>query len=192
MVDPGVDGDPWADKPFIYGPCLSSINRIQIVGPGGDKSSSSDEPNPVEEDMTLCHVDGLDIPTDASGRMKYFLKKERREKFVWEEGKTYRMEFCNGFIDFDDFTVVIPGLGWKVGVLKYWDGQPFRYELVERVKGVEGEERREGLGCVQFEVVVEEGEKVEDSGKEQEGPPEEKGEKELKKKEEVEKESEID
>lgn len=143
FLDPGIDGDPMADQPFIYGPCLSSINYINV------SSSSEPAPSTITEDMRLAES-GSDIPVqDAKARMKWFLKKERRKEFVFKKGVRYAMDFCNAFIEFDDFTVTLPGLGYKVGVLKYWDGQPFRYELVDR-------STKETFAVVQFEVVTDE------------------------------------
>src|ERR1700761_6991884 len=36
-IDPGLDGDPYADKPYLFGPLLSSANALRI----GTKSAES-------------------------------------------------------------------------------------------------------------------------------------------------------
>ncbi|TGZ80160.1 DUF1769-domain-containing protein [Ascodesmis nigricans] len=149
IIDPGVDGDPYADRPFIYGPCLSSINYMRICSPDeSSSSSSSSSPEIITEDFRLASDPDLEIPPEnAKQRMKYFLDADRRRKFTFRKGVTYKMDFANGFIEFDGFTVTVPRLGWKVSVLRYWDGQPFRYELVDRRTkegfGVEEEEEEE-------------------------------------------------
>jgi hypothetical protein len=35
MVDPGVYSDAYADKPYLYGPALSSLNWLRICGRPG-------------------------------------------------------------------------------------------------------------------------------------------------------------
>lgn len=32
-IDPGLDGDPYADSPYLFGPALSSFNHIRVSGP---------------------------------------------------------------------------------------------------------------------------------------------------------------
>jgi hypothetical protein len=32
MIDPGLYGDAYADRPFLYGPALSSLNSLRICG----------------------------------------------------------------------------------------------------------------------------------------------------------------
>lgn len=32
-IDPGLDGDPYADSPYLFGPALSSFNHIHVSNP---------------------------------------------------------------------------------------------------------------------------------------------------------------
>lgn len=32
-IDPGLDGDPYADSPYLFGPALSSFNHVRVSGP---------------------------------------------------------------------------------------------------------------------------------------------------------------
>lgn len=64
MVDPGVYGDAYADKPYLYGPALSSLNWRPICGrPGvfetidywrnGNKNFTSDLLKATDQDRKI-------------------------------------------------------------------------------------------------------------------------------------------
>lgn len=36
-IDPGLEGDAYADQPYLYGPALSSWNHVRICGLRGEK-----------------------------------------------------------------------------------------------------------------------------------------------------------
>ncbi len=36
VIDPGLEGDPYADKPYLYGPALSSVNLFRV----GERAAS--------------------------------------------------------------------------------------------------------------------------------------------------------
>ena len=42
VIDPGLDGDVYADEPYLYGPAASSINTIHI-GPKQEGNEERDE-----------------------------------------------------------------------------------------------------------------------------------------------------
>ncbi|KAI5805036.1 hypothetical protein EDC01DRAFT_610185 [Geopyxis carbonaria] len=154
LLDPGITGDVYADAPRIMSPALSSMTAIRVLA-AGEPGTPLDEP--IKEDFALAGVDG--IPPDSDGRKKWFLDEKRRKEFVFRKGVRYEMEFANGVVDFDKFEVMLPGLGWRVGVLRYWDGQPWRYVLMQQ----EGGGKEEVLGVVQFEIEMEDDKKKEDA-----------------------------
>ena len=107
-VDPGLDGDPYSDKPHLYGPALSSINALRV----GEKVQGEDIPETVHEDSIEegGEGSGVDIrkdagvPDGASERMKHFLNEEKRKEFVFEKGRVYQADFFNGYLDFNGMT----------------------------------------------------------------------------------------
>ena len=130
-IDPGLDGDVYSDKPYLYGPALSSWNVLRI----GDKV-----PEPAEgwkhpgadsfhEDVVEEGGDGsgeevrddLKIPADASSRKKFFLKEENREEFNFEKGRLYQADFGNPYLDFNTFSLKLPG--FTLNVIKYVDSK---------------------------------------------------------------------
>jgi len=129
-IDPGLDGDVYAEHPYLYGPLLSSINVLRVGGK--EKASGSEhksvrehksvkehtgntkhddqEQKEVGDDIITEGADGeeaesirldLKIPDDGAKRMKHFLNKAHKEAFVFEAGRKYSCDFFNGYLDFN-------------------------------------------------------------------------------------------
>ncbi|OAQ96636.1 hypothetical protein LLEC1_07772 [Akanthomyces lecanii] len=92
-IDPGLDGDAYADKPHLYGPALSSFNA----------------------------------------RMKWALSDANKDRFVFEYGKTYGLDFFNPYLDFANLALRLPG--FQLSIANYWDGQALRYVLRNKETG---------------------------------------------------------
>ncbi len=150
VVDPGLDGDVYADKPYLYGPAASSVNTLFI----GSKDGKDEEVGLVfeeggdEEGLEVRHEMG--VPDTDAARKKHFLTEERRKEWEWEQGRTYGCDFFNPYLDFNgmhpvllrrrnlsreklgltlvlDFALRLPG--FTLPIMKYWDGQSLRYAL---------------------------------------------------------------
>ena len=120
-IDPGLDGDAYADKPYLYGPGLSSFNALSI-GPGTfDESKGGIW---VEEGGDGDAREKAGMPSDAKARMKWALSDDVKKRWVYEYGKTYAVDFFNPYLDFSNFALRLPG--FHLPVLKYWDGQGLR------------------------------------------------------------------
>lgn len=122
VVDPGLDGDVYADKPYLYGPAASSVNRL-FVGPktggeglkeeeGGGEGIGYHEAGLVfeeggdEEGMDVRMEKG--VPETEAARKKHFLVEEKRKEWEWEEGRVYGCDFYNPYLDFNgEFVVCI-------------------------------------------------------------------------------------
>ncbi|CAP65968.1 uncharacterized protein PODANS_5_11600 [Podospora anserina S mat+] len=118
-VDPGLEGDPYADTPYLYGVGLSSFNAVH-VGPGVE-----DDPKKggiwVEEGGDEKWRIERGVPREGRERMKWGLKGANLERWVWEYGREYAVDFYNPYIDFGEFALRLPGFG--LGIMRYWDGQ---------------------------------------------------------------------
>lgn len=124
-IDPGLEGDPYADMPYLYGPALSSFNAVHI-GEGEDDPEKGGlwfEEGGDEEGLAWRREAG--VPDDAKQRMKWALKAGNKEKWTWEYGRTYGVDFFNPYIDFNEFALRLPG--FNLPIMKYWDGQGLRY-----------------------------------------------------------------
>ncbi|KAL8857896.1 MAG: hypothetical protein Q9178_005515 [Gyalolechia marmorata] len=142
-IDPGLDGDVYADKPYLYGNALSSINVLS-VGPKNSKSAEfgSEEEAIEEEAIEEGGFGGgqevrlnLNIPDGAAARQNWFLGgHDRLENWQWEEGRLYKADFFNPYLDFNEFTLKLPGFSLKV--LGYLGGEDYlRYVLKDKDTG---------------------------------------------------------
>ncbi|KAL8814659.1 MAG: hypothetical protein Q9223_006136 [Gallowayella weberi] len=159
-IDPGLDGDVYADKPYLYGNALSSINVLSVgpkVGKGGPEAVERES----EEAITEGGFEGgqevresLNIPSNASARQKWFLGgRDRLENWQWESGRLYKADFFNPYLDFNggqsssnleipeidneiiaEFALKLPGFSLKV--LGYLGGEDYlRYVLKDKDTG---------------------------------------------------------
>ena len=150
FIDPGLDGDVYAEKPYLYGPALSSWNILRI----GDiiidtPEQKTDEkwkmPNAESFHETVVEegAEGtgeevrkdLSIPADAVGRKKFFLTESHRDAFTFEAGRLHQSDFGNPYLDFNDFSLKLPG--FTLNVIKYIDAKShdLRYTLKNKKTG---------------------------------------------------------
>lgn len=111
IMDPGLDGKLLVDKPYLYGPALSSLNIFRVGEKKLEKASGSKGwklPATLHKDVVQEGADGsgkevrreYNVPEQADKRRKWFLNKPNREKFQFEEGRLYEADFFNPYICF--------------------------------------------------------------------------------------------
>ncbi|KUJ18727.1 DUF1769-domain-containing protein [Mollisia scopiformis] len=162
VVDPGLDGDVYADKPYLYGAAGSSVNALWVGGKSDEKGEKEGEDGGEEkvweeggseEGMEVRHEKG--VPDSEAGRKKWFLGEENRKSWTWEQGRCYGVDFFNPYLDFNgislshSFPCPLPSRnpeikkgkntdfalrlpGFTLPIMKYWDGQGLRYVLKNR------------------------------------------------------------
>lgn len=116
-LDPAIDGDAYADKPYLFSPALATWNQFRI----GDKAEGEGAGHP-EEYVVREGGDGegekireeLGIPGAADARRKHFQNEAHRQGFTFEAGRTYMADFGNQFISFSG--------EFGLGVAGYWAG----------------------------------------------------------------------
>jgi len=143
-IDPGLEGDAYADQPYLYGPALSSWNYLRVCDKIvhddkiGDKeawkipNATSFHEQIVEEG---AEGDGEEarkeagVPASAAARKKHFLTRSNLEHFTFEKGRLYQSDFGNGYLDFNDFSLKLPG--FSLNVIAYVDAKTheLRYTL---------------------------------------------------------------
>lgn len=101
VIDPGLDGDPYADEPHLYGPLASSVNVMRI----GSKDGKAVDGSVVLEEGADGDGDKIrseaNLPAKGSARQSYFLQKPHRDEFKFEQGRAYSFDFFNGYLDFN-------------------------------------------------------------------------------------------
>ncbi|KAH0338189.1 hypothetical protein KCU81_g7772, partial [Aureobasidium melanogenum] len=116
FVDSSLKCDPNADQPWLNGPVLCSTAITFSIG-----SKNTCEIPAILAEGSLSD-DSLirkthNIPPSESQRRKYFLDEKNRKDFVFEKGRCYAFDFHNGYIDWKNYALKLPGFSF--GVLKY-------------------------------------------------------------------------
>jgi hypothetical protein len=154
FIDPGLEGDVYADNPYLYGPALSSWNILRIgekvINPPPSDPKVNEEqswkmPNAESFHETVVEegAEGsggeirkeASIPSDSAARKKFFLTESHRDAFTFEAGRLYQSDFGNPFLDFNDFSLKLPG--FTLNVIKYIDSKTheLRYTLKNKTSG---------------------------------------------------------
>ncbi|BEJ14895.1 hypothetical protein CspHIS471_0406620 [Cutaneotrichosporon sp. HIS471] len=151
FIDPTLQLDVYADKPWALSPVLATMNRLSL-------SLTKEAPTAmgilgaVEEDALRL----LELPeTSVSARRKWFGTKENRERITFDSSLETGMEFGSGLLDLATLSVTLPNpFPLSVSLLSYWDGQPVIYVCRRRS---ENPVTPEGMyWSVAFEIVDEE------------------------------------
>lgn len=106
-LDPALDGDPYADKPYLYSPGVATFNYFRIgdkVDPENLDKTQNLHSRVVEEgaeETGLAIRSDLQIPSDAAGRKKHFLSEEARKQFTFEKDRIYYVDFGNPYLGFN-------------------------------------------------------------------------------------------
>jgi Protein of unknown function (DUF1769) len=136
VVDPGLDGDVYADKPYLYGPLGSSLNIFRVGEKGTEgENRRKEERESVDGEMGLVFEEGGEgdgerlrrekgVPDGEAARKKWFLVEENRKEWEFEVGREHFGDFFNPYLDFNDFALRLPG--FTIPIMRYWDGQGLR------------------------------------------------------------------
>jgi hypothetical protein len=124
-IDPGLEGDPYADNPYLYGPALSSFNAVHVGEGEHDEEKGGLWFEEGGDEKGIEWRRSVGAPDDARQRMKWALKAGNKERWTWEFGRTYGVDFFNPYIDFNEFALRLPG--FNLPIMRYWDGQGLRY-----------------------------------------------------------------
>lgn len=123
-IDPGLDGDAYADKPRLYGPALSSFNAFAAGKGVFDKDKGGiwvEEGGDADGEAARKEVG---MPADGKARMKWALTDSNKQSWTFAYGSTYSFDFFNPYIDFSNLALRLPG--FHLSIMKYWDGQGLR------------------------------------------------------------------
>ncbi|KAE8393990.1 hypothetical protein ETB97_009186 [Aspergillus alliaceus] len=139
MIDPTLEGDVYADKPYLYSPAVASWNQFCI----GEKITKDDEVPDMHDRVVEEGGEGsgvevreqLGVPGGVNERRKYFQSEEARDGFVFEEGRVYWVDFGNPYLGFNDFSLRLPGITMNVIQYINEDNHSLRYVLRNRDTG---------------------------------------------------------
>ncbi|CAN6655920.1 hypothetical protein TRVA0_028S01398 [Trichomonascus vanleenenianus] len=121
-IDPSIDGDAYADEPFLYGKVLSSMSYVRV--------EEDEWPGLLDSDDIRVE----DVPQDPLDRSKYFLIENNRKEFTFKAGNTHAFEFSTKYITLGkQFAIKLPG--YNLNVERYCGSQPLRYTLKNKKSG---------------------------------------------------------
>lgn len=123
-IDPGLDGDPYADKPYLYSPGLASWNYLRI-GDKVEKGKTTDLHDLVVEEGAEGSGEKerakYQIPNDPAGRKKHFLDENARKDFVFEKDRQYLADFGNPYLGFNGECIAFTtGLSFCFVAIPLW------------------------------------------------------------------------
>ncbi|WRT66697.1 uncharacterized protein IL334_003658 [Kwoniella shivajii] len=166
FVDPTVEADIYADKPWALSPALATMAHLSLTSEKGgnekpyiDEDSSKWLEENVEEDARLAD----DIPpftddkSQISTRKKWLTKSSNRQAVEVDPDTEVGMEFSNGLLDFNTLSAQLPPpFSLQIPLLKYWDGQPVTYVCQAKPPKGESPIGQQVYWSVAFEIVDEE------------------------------------
>ncbi|KAF2472439.1 DUF1769-domain-containing protein [Lindgomyces ingoldianus] len=143
ILDPGIYSDPYSDRPYLYGPALSSFFSFRVGEHESHTPADNQLATQLQKDPAGVIEEGADgsgqqirqdlsIPPKANKRRKNFLNISNLENFTFEAGRLYQADFFNPYLDFANFALRIPG--FSISVVRYIDNKThqLRYVLKNR------------------------------------------------------------
>ncbi|CEJ55751.1 hypothetical protein PMG11_01989 [Penicillium brasilianum] len=137
-IDPTLDGDAYADKPYLYSPALATWSQWRIGDKDKKQDTLMDKDHVVEEGADGEGAEQrrqLHIPETANERRKYFQKEDHRISFEFESGRTYLADFGNQYLSFSETSIHLPGIHIPVAGMVDEDNHELRYVLKDSKAG---------------------------------------------------------
>lgn len=98
-----MDGDVYADMPYLYSPALSGLNTLSIGAEGGNMGEGGEglvfSEGGSKDGMTRRQEMG--VPETEAGRKKWFLNEAHRKSWELKAGETLGCDFFNPYLDFN-------------------------------------------------------------------------------------------
>jgi hypothetical protein len=118
-VDPGLDGDVYAEKPYLYGPLASSLNTLVVGDSSGEATATENDEDEedggkgeITKDIGIVVQEGGEgdgaelreekgVPETEAARKKWFLTEANRTSWAFEKGRVHWGDFFNPYLDFN-------------------------------------------------------------------------------------------
>jgi hypothetical protein len=104
-LDPSIEGDAYADKPYLYSPALATWNQFRIGGKEHRDVSADYVVKEGAEGEGEEVRSQLQIPDTSDGRRKHFQTETNRQNFTFEKGRSYMADFGNQYLCFSGMLV---------------------------------------------------------------------------------------
>ena len=104
-IDPAMNGDPYADKPYIYSPALATWSQFCIGTKGPTEEQKLKKDTIVEEGLDeeagKETREKFGIPATGDARKKHFQDESHRKAFSFIEGTQYMADFGDSYLNFN-------------------------------------------------------------------------------------------
>lgn len=98
VVDPSLDHDLYADKPWAVSPLLATMQRVSTETYPADKPVPKLVPGPVDDDLSAITGEAS-LKGHADKRRTYLATPANRQKIKLSKDTLVTADFSNGFID---------------------------------------------------------------------------------------------
>lgn len=116
-LDPAIDGDAYADQPYLYSPALATWNQFHIGHAAQTSNGLSLHDLVVQEGAEDGPAAAIrrdnGIPDQVDARRKYFQNAERRKQFGFEPGRLYLADFGNPYLGFSGTSKMARNKKWE-------------------------------------------------------------------------------
>ncbi|BGP47657.1 hypothetical protein JCM10450v2_003522 [Rhodotorula kratochvilovae] len=136
-VDPTLDCDLYADKPWALSPLFATLQYLYAVPHPSSDPIPSFKPDTFAEDVTpLLPSSAPSLAGNPTARRSYFSKADARQSTSLKQDHLLRGDFSHGFLNFDTLSLSLPG-GLSFSLEKYWNGEPVVFSCQKRGTGEE-------------------------------------------------------
>ncbi|GAA5881249.1 hypothetical protein JCM3774_002863 [Rhodotorula dairenensis] len=140
-VDPSMDCDLYADKPWALSPLFATLQYLSAVAvESADPATPGTDPEfvpdsfPEDVSALVPAADADSLRDQPAARRSYFSKPTNRTATTFGPGDRIRGDFSHGFLNFDSLSVALPG-GLSFSLAKYWNGEPVVFSCQKRGTG---------------------------------------------------------
>ncbi|XAO27376.1 hypothetical protein I312_106229 [Cryptococcus bacillisporus CA1280] len=162
FIDPTLELDIYADKPWALSPALATMNYLSLEDGSKVEKDLVVKENSLEFIKSKSNDNGTAVPTPKEGnekieinaRRKWLANKENREKIKLGKDVAVGMEFANGLLDFNTLSATLPPpFNVQFPLIKYWDGQPVTYVCQRKAPKGQSPVGQDVFWSVAFEIV---------------------------------------
>ncbi|KIR26386.1 hypothetical protein I309_04725 [Cryptococcus deuterogattii LA55] len=162
FIDPTLELDIYADKPWALSPALATMNYLSLEDGSKVGRDLVVKENSLEFIKSKSNDNGTAVPApkegnekiEISARRKWLANKENRKKIKLGKDVAVGMEFANGLLDFNTLSATLPPpFSVQFPLIKYWDGQPVTYVCQRKAPKGQSPVGQDVFWSVAFEIV---------------------------------------
>ncbi|KAF9512759.1 hypothetical protein BS47DRAFT_1297238 [Hydnum rufescens UP504] len=161
--NPNIDFQLEGEKPTVLAPLLALVSRVNVtaLSPESESELSTIPTRPENSHPDSLSPSGPGIPEKSwfsfgpsldprRARHKFYSNEDVRRETIIGSNNILSIDMNNGFLDFRDLSLRIPGMPFNVGLGPYMNGRPVQYCCMSR-------DKTKVYWCVVFTLMEDEG-----------------------------------